>query len=82
LHAQNGRVIKEVNAARFTKLGLKMPARAKSKLKITVKSLKNGFTLKELPITVERRKFGASKLKLISDGKRILKTILTTSLMR
>jgi len=49
---------------------------------ITVKSLKNGFTLKELPITVERRKFGASKLKLISDGKRILKTILTTSFTR
>jgi hypothetical protein len=39
---------------------------------ITVKSLKSGFTLKELPITVERRKYGASKLKLISDGKRIL----------
>jgi glycosyltransferase involved in cell wall biosynthesis len=49
---------------------------------ITVKSLKNGFALKELPITVERRKFGASKLKLISDGKRIMKTILTTSFMR
>ena len=49
---------------------------------ITVKSLRNGFTLKELPITVERRKFGASKLNLISDGKRIIKTILTTSFMR
>jgi len=46
---------------------------------ITVKSLKNGFTFRELPITVERRKFGASKLKIIEDGKRILETILTTS---
>jgi glycosyltransferase involved in cell wall biosynthesis len=46
---------------------------------ITVKSLKNGFTFRELPITVERRKFGASKLKIIEDGKRIMETILTTS---
>jgi glycosyltransferase involved in cell wall biosynthesis len=49
---------------------------------ITVKRLKNGFTLRELPITVERRKFGASKLSLISDSKRIIKTILTTSFVR
>ena len=46
---------------------------------ITVKSLKNGFTFRELPITVERRKFGISKLKIIEDGKRIMETILTTS---
>jgi glycosyltransferase involved in cell wall biosynthesis len=46
---------------------------------ITVKSLKNGFTFRELPITVERRKFGTSKLSIIEDGKRIIKTILTTS---
>ncbi|MBN1358625.1 glycosyltransferase family 2 protein [Candidatus Bathyarchaeota archaeon] len=46
---------------------------------ITVKSLKNGFTFRELPITVERRKFGASKLKIIEDGKRIMGTILSTS---
>lgn len=49
---------------------------------ITIKSLRNGFTLRELPITVERRKFGASKLNLISDGKRIIKTILATSFVR
>jgi glycosyltransferase involved in cell wall biosynthesis len=49
---------------------------------ITVKSLRGGFAFKELPITIERRKFGASKLKLINDGKKILKAILTTSLMR
>jgi glycosyltransferase involved in cell wall biosynthesis len=49
---------------------------------ITVKSLRGGFAFKELPITVERRKFGASKLKIINDGKKILEAILTTSLLR
>lgn len=49
---------------------------------ITVKSLRGGFALKELPITVERRKFGASKIKIIHDGKKILKAIITTSLLR
>ena len=43
---------------------------------ITVKSLKNGFTFEEKPITVERRKYNISKLKLLSDGTKILKTIL------
>jgi glycosyltransferase involved in cell wall biosynthesis len=48
---------------------------------ITVKGLRGGFAFKELPITVERRRFGASKLKLIADSKRILHTILTTSFL-
>lgn len=43
---------------------------------ITVKGLRNGFIFKEKPITVERRKYSISKLKLLSDGTRILKTIL------
>jgi hypothetical protein len=43
---------------------------------ITVKGLRNGFTFKEKPITVERRKYNVSKLKLLSDGTRIMKTIL------
>jgi glycosyltransferase involved in cell wall biosynthesis len=42
---------------------------------ITVKSLKNGFVFKETPISIERRKYNASKLKLYSDGTKILKTI-------
>ncbi|MFX1521665.1 MAG: glycosyltransferase family 2 protein [Promethearchaeota archaeon] len=46
---------------------------------ITVKGLRGGFAFKELPITVERRKFGASKLKLVADSRRIFRTILTTS---
>jgi glycosyltransferase involved in cell wall biosynthesis len=48
---------------------------------ITVKSLRGGFAFKELPITVERRKFGTSKIKLINDGKKIFEAILTTSLI-
>jgi len=43
---------------------------------ITVKGLRNGFVFKEKPITVERRKYNVSKLKLLSDGTRILRTIL------
>ncbi len=43
---------------------------------ITVKGLRNGFVFKEKPITVERRKYNVSKLKLLSDGTKILKTIL------
>jgi glycosyltransferase involved in cell wall biosynthesis len=47
---------------------------------ITVKSLLNGFTFKEIPITVERRKYNISKIKLISDGRKILTTIIRSSL--
>jgi len=43
---------------------------------ITVKCLRNGFVFKEKPITVERRRCSGSKLKLFSDGTRILRTIL------
>ena len=43
---------------------------------ITVKSLRNGFVFKEKPITVKRRKYNISKLKIISDGTKILKAIL------
>jgi glycosyltransferase involved in cell wall biosynthesis len=43
---------------------------------ITIKGLKSGFVFKEKPITVERRKYSFSKLRLLSDGTRIMKTIL------
>lgn len=43
---------------------------------ITVKGLRNGFVFRETPITVERRKYNLSKLKVLSDGTRILSTIL------
>jgi len=46
---------------------------------ITVKSLKNGFTLKEIPISCERRKYNVSNLRILFDGFKILKTILTSA---
>ena len=47
---------------------------------ITVKGLINGFAFKEMPISCERRRHSFSKLRLLSDGPRILKTIITASL--
>ena len=46
---------------------------------ITIKSLRNGFIFKEKPITCERRKYNISKLRILSDGTKILKTILKGS---
>jgi len=46
---------------------------------ITVKGLMNGFVFKELPVSIERRRYSVSKLKLLSDGTKILKTIVTSS---
>jgi len=43
---------------------------------ITVKGLRNGFTFQELPISCARRKYNISKVKVLSDGARILRTIL------
>jgi len=43
---------------------------------ITVKGLKNGFTFEEKPISCEKRKYDVSKLKILSDGAKILRTIL------
>jgi glycosyltransferase involved in cell wall biosynthesis len=42
---------------------------------ITVKGLNNGFTFQEKPITCEERKYNISKLKILFDGIKILKTI-------
>jgi glycosyltransferase involved in cell wall biosynthesis len=47
---------------------------------ITVKSLLNGFSFKEVPITVEKRKHNISKIKLVPDSTKIMKTILRSSL--
>jgi glycosyltransferase involved in cell wall biosynthesis len=43
---------------------------------ITVKGLRNGFTFLEKPITCEKRKHDVSKLRILSDGSRILKALL------
>ena len=49
---------------------------------ITVKGLRNGFLYKENPITCERRVYSISKLQLVKDGIKILKTILEARLAR
>jgi len=46
---------------------------------ITIKSLMGGFLFKELPISVQRRKYSKSKLRILSDGAKILSTILKYS---
>jgi len=46
---------------------------------IIVKSLRNGFVFKELPITCERRKYSLSKLNIITDGLRIFKMVVKSS---
>jgi glycosyltransferase involved in cell wall biosynthesis len=47
---------------------------------ITVKSLKNGFSFKEIPISIRRREYGVSRVRMLFDGRRILRTIVTSSL--
>lgn len=46
---------------------------------LTVKGLKNGYVYQEKPISCERRKYNASKLKILYDGTKILKTIFKAS---
>lgn len=49
---------------------------------ITVKGLKNGFIFEEKPITCKGREYNVSKLRLLSDGTKIFKTILKANLAR
>lgn len=46
---------------------------------ITVKSLRNGYRFKEIPVTIDRRKYSMSKIKILKDGKKILSTIIQAS---
>jgi glycosyltransferase involved in cell wall biosynthesis len=46
---------------------------------ITVKGLKNGFKFKEIPISCMEREYSVSKLRILSDGFRIFKTILKSA---
>jgi dolichol-phosphate hexosyltransferase len=62
----------------FKKLNLESD-RYEIETEITVKSLKNGFSFVEVPISVEKRRFDASKIHLLSDGKKILTTIIRSS---
>jgi glycosyltransferase involved in cell wall biosynthesis len=49
---------------------------------ITVKSLKNGFTFEEKPISCKQRQYSASKLRILSDGAKILQTILRANMAK
>ena len=49
---------------------------------ITVKGFRNGFLCKELPITCERRQYSISKIKLVKDSFKILKTIVKARVMK
>jgi len=43
---------------------------------LTIKTLKNGFTVYEIPITLEKRKNGFSRVNPLFDGLKIMATIL------
>lgn len=46
---------------------------------LTIKSLRNGFSIHEEPIKCDKRTNGESKISYLSDGISILKTILKSS---
>jgi len=49
---------------------------------MTVKGLKNGFRLKEIPIPCGQREYDISKLRILFDGMKIFRTILRASFER
>lgn len=49
---------------------------------ITVKGLKNGFTFEEKPISCKQRQYSVSKLRILSDGAKILRTIIEANLAK
>jgi glycosyltransferase involved in cell wall biosynthesis len=49
---------------------------------ITVKGLRNGFVFEEKPITVKRREYTVSKLRILHDGATIFRTILTANIAK
>ena len=49
---------------------------------ITVKGLKNGFKYVEIPINCKKRTDGCSKLRILQDGIKILKTILIAKITK
>jgi glycosyltransferase involved in cell wall biosynthesis len=46
---------------------------------ITIKGLRNGFKFEEIPITCEPRLYDISKVRRLSDGLKIMKTIIRSS---
>ena len=49
---------------------------------ITVKGLKNGFKYIEIPINCKKRTHSCSKLRILQDGIKILKTILIAKITK
>ncbi|MEM1582444.1 MAG: glycosyltransferase family 2 protein [Candidatus Bathyarchaeia archaeon] len=49
---------------------------------ITVKGLKNGFKYQEVPINCRRRENGKSRIRIISDGIKIFKTIIKLTVIK
>jgi len=48
---------------------------------ITVKGLKNGFRFQEIPINCRKREYGKSRIRTISDGIKIFRTIIKSAIM-
>jgi glycosyltransferase involved in cell wall biosynthesis len=48
---------------------------------ITVKSIMKGFRFQERPITCQRRRYSTSKIKILKDGTKIVKTIISSSII-
>lgn len=63
-------VLKELN---LTSLGYEVET------ELTVKGLKNGYVYQEKPISCQKRQYNISKLKILYDGIKILKTIFKAS---
>lgn len=53
---------------------------AEIETELTVKSLRKSFSFKEVPITVQPRRFYASNIKTFADSFRILRTVLKAGL--
>ncbi|MEM2561771.1 MAG: hypothetical protein QXT06_05530, partial [Candidatus Bathyarchaeia archaeon] len=47
---------------------------------ITVKGLKNGFRFQEIPINCRKREYGKSRIRIISDGIKIFRTIIKSAI--
>ena len=49
---------------------------------IAVKSLRNNFAFEEKPVTINKRRYSVSKIRLLTDGGKILKTIIRSNTAR
>ncbi len=48
---------------------------------ITVKALRGGYDFREVPISVQKREYNISRIKMLADGKKILSTVIRSSLL-